>query len=491
MRSLKIMNHTGINKQGESNTKIRVKMLDDNGYPTVQPTDKAVWKVGTNDAFLRDVDADVVTGTSTVYLDTASLKDLPKGVYQCELWITHKDGTVSEFPSKDELEITIDKSIAGLDHQAITTITLENLKDQIDQKLAGIKKDVQENAVKGDPGEAASVTIESTETGEPDTQASVVNTGDSHNAKLKFTIPRGDKGDKGDTGPAPKLSFPPVKTLPAGQSARVETKDLGNGEISVQLYIPAGPKGETGGDNKVINASVTMGEFKIVDSDAQATASLVKTGEASYTLNISVPRGPKGDPGEPGKDGHTPSISVDSSTYQLVVDGKTVGSSLRGPKGDTPEMKELANGNIAVNGTDTGVPVGKRIVTMKKAEYDALLTKDGDTIYYLPDADPENVNADLSKYALKTDVTNDIQAATKNLPTKTDLTAATAGFVQQTDVNNAITAATASLVSSDSMNKALQKYATQDWTTEQLKALPSLTDAVKKEVKDDIYNGKW
>lgn len=93
MRDLKIMNDTATNKQGESNTRIRVKLIDDNTYPVVQPTDVATWKIGTKDTYLRDVPAEAVKGTSTVYLPTKALDDLPDGDYLVELWIKHTDGT--------------------------------------------------------------------------------------------------------------------------------------------------------------------------------------------------------------------------------------------------------------------------------------------------------------------------------------------------------------------------------------------------------------
>lgn len=53
---------------------------------------------------------------------------------------------------------------------------------------------------KGEKGDAATVTVGETVTGEAGTQASVENTGDASAAVLKFTVPKGDKGDKGDTG---------------------------------------------------------------------------------------------------------------------------------------------------------------------------------------------------------------------------------------------------------------------------------------------------
>jgi hypothetical protein len=50
----------------------------------------------------------------------------------------------------------------------------------------------------GPPGDAATVVVVDTVTGEPGTEAIVENLGDQNNARLKFTIPRGDKGDQGE-----------------------------------------------------------------------------------------------------------------------------------------------------------------------------------------------------------------------------------------------------------------------------------------------------
>lgn len=67
---------------------------------------------------------------------------------------------------------------------------------------------------KGDPGAAATVTVGTVTTGEPGTDAIVINSGTESAAVLDFTIPKGEtgavgavgpqgpKGDKGDPGPA-------------------------------------------------------------------------------------------------------------------------------------------------------------------------------------------------------------------------------------------------------------------------------------------------
>lgn len=55
----------------------------------------------------------------------------------------------------------------------------------------------------GVPGEAATVSVGSVTTVEPEVPAAVVNRGTSHDAVFDFSIPRGDagvKGDKGDKG---------------------------------------------------------------------------------------------------------------------------------------------------------------------------------------------------------------------------------------------------------------------------------------------------
>lgn len=55
----------------------------------------------------------------------------------------------------------------------------------------------------GVPGEAATVSVGSVTTVEPEVPAAVVNSGTSHDAVFDFSIPRGDagvKGDKGDKG---------------------------------------------------------------------------------------------------------------------------------------------------------------------------------------------------------------------------------------------------------------------------------------------------
>lgn len=49
--------------------------------------------------------------------------------------------------------------------------------------------------LKGDKGDAATITVGNVETGEPDSEVEVTNSGDENNAVLNFKIPKGEQGD--------------------------------------------------------------------------------------------------------------------------------------------------------------------------------------------------------------------------------------------------------------------------------------------------------
>lgn len=69
------------------------------------------------------------------------------------------------------------------------------------------------------------------------------------------------------------------------------------------MTIPRGAKGETGGVNQVIKPELTIGTVTTVNSNEQASASLTKTSESSYAINLNIPAGQPGPQGEPGKAG--------------------------------------------------------------------------------------------------------------------------------------------------------------------------------------------
>lgn len=106
---------------------------------------------------------------------------------------------------------------------------------------------------KGDKGDAATITVGSTTTGLPGTNASVVNSGTSSDAIFDFTIPRGEQGVQGIQG----------EQGPKGDTGA-------QGPQGIQG--PTGPQGETG----PIGISVTGVELI-------STVGLVKTYRMSFS----------------------------------------------------------------------------------------------------------------------------------------------------------------------------------------------------------------
>lgn len=115
----------------------------------------------------------------------------------------------------------------------------------------------------GANGAAATISVGTTTTGNPGTNASVTNSGTSSAAVFNFTIPRGDKGDKGDTGStgatgaAATIAVGSTTTLPAGSSATVTNSGTSSAAV-FNFGIPKGDKGDKGdpGAGLVITGTV-------------------------------------------------------------------------------------------------------------------------------------------------------------------------------------------------------------------------------------------
>ena len=146
------------------------------------------------------------------------------------------------------------------------------------QGVQGIQCPQGEQGQKGDtgetgaPGQAATITVGETITGEPGTYATVENTGTSNAAVLKFTIPKGEKGDKGDTGP---------------QGEQGETG-------------ATGATGETG----PAGAAATINVGTTTTGEPGTQASVTNSGNTTNAVfNFTIPKGEKGDKGDKGDTG--------------------------------------------------------------------------------------------------------------------------------------------------------------------------------------------
>lgn len=176
----------------------------------------------------------------------------------------------------------------------------------------------------------------------------------------------GRDGQNGKDGATPSLKFGTITSVGPDQPAKAELIDNGNDSYTLNLTIPRGAKGETGGVNQVIKPELTIGTVTTVNSNEQASASLTKTSESSYAINLNIPagkageQGPQGEPGKAGADGKNGADGQPGkdgkdgkSAYDLAVqegfkgDLKAWLASLKGQPGKDATGKPGADGKSA------------------------------------------------------------------------------------------------------------------------------------------------
>lgn len=190
--------------------------------------------------------------------------------------------------------------------------------------------------IKGPKGDAATIEIAGTETGDPGTDASVVNEGTKGDAKFRFRIPRGDEGKAAtievgtvtasEPGSDPQVTnsgtknaavldfvLPRGQTGPTGQAATVEVESTITGQPGTQasvenvgtsgaaklrFTIPQGAQGVPGQDAPY--PQMTVGEVETVSPDTPADAEI--TGHSpNFVLDLKIPQ---------GETGQTPNITM-------------------------------------------------------------------------------------------------------------------------------------------------------------------------------------
>jgi len=216
----------------------------------------------------------------------------------------------------------------------------------------------------GVPGEAATVTVGSTTTGNPGTDADVTNSGDSQNAVLNFTIPRGDTGSPGT---AATITVGTTNTGAPGTNASVNNS--GDSTAAVfNFVIPEGVKGEKGDPASpivLIGTVPNAGSLPPTGNPTDAyldnsTGDVYTWTDAEGWVNLGPITGPEG----PG--GAAATITVGSTTTGAPGTPATVTNSgdstnavleftiPEGDKGDKGDQGDAAL--IAVGSTTTGAP---------------------------------------------------------------------------------------------------------------------------------------
>lgn len=180
--------------------------------------------------------------------------------------------------------------------------TRKNLKILNSEVYDDLENDSTIIDTKGLKGDAATINIDSVITIEPDENASIENIGDQHDAKLKFSIPRGKTGL---TGTAATINVGNVKTVESDIPAKVSNKGNENDAI-FDFEIPRGVRGIQGLPGK-------DGVSPIITTNKVDKVSTITINDASGGKTFEVLDG------EDGIDGK--SVKSITTTYQTSVSG--------------------------------------------------------------------------------------------------------------------------------------------------------------------------
>lgn len=157
------------------------------------------------------------------------------GTFKVSLRAENSDGRVLT-SNAVEYSVTSTLSGSGLKSSPATKTVYQELlvaKENVDKTLDNFKNEVSSGKY------GATVEVESVITGEPGSSASVNNVGTNQNAKLRLSIPKGDKGDTAT------ISVGEVRTGAAGSVPVV--KNVGTSHDAIfDFVIPKGDKGDFG-----------------------------------------------------------------------------------------------------------------------------------------------------------------------------------------------------------------------------------------------------
>ena len=241
----------------------------------------------------------------------------------------------------------------------------------------GDKGDTGATGATGSPGEAATISVGTTSTGLPGTNASVTNTGTSSAAVLNFTIPKGEKGDKGDTGStgsAATVEVGATSTGAAGTNASVTNTGTSSAAV-LNFTIPRGDKGDKG-DTGSAGSAATISVGTVTTGAEGSDATVTNSGTSSAAVfDFTIPRGATGatgGKGDKGDQGDAATISVGTTTTGAagtnasVTNSGTTGAAVldftipRGNKGDKGDKGDTGNpgdaATVTVGTVTTGAP---------------------------------------------------------------------------------------------------------------------------------------
>ena len=154
----------------------------------------------------------------------------------------------------------------------------ENRSDFIEEELEKIQTAIDDMNKRAASGEfSATIEIGEVTTGDAGTKAQVKNSGSKKNAKLDFTIPKGDKGDIGPQGP----QGPQGITGATGETGPQGPQGIQGPQGPQGIQGPQGATGETGpqGPQGIQGPQGPQGE-----KGERGDSGLIVTGNGLFTL---------------------------------------------------------------------------------------------------------------------------------------------------------------------------------------------------------------
>ena len=181
-------------KIDDTNSQIHFTALIDDDPQSFPVGDLVQFQIKNDKGFIQPAKG-TVSGNQVI-LNSKDLKNLPVGTYQIELWHIDKDGNTDIFPANGFKSFTINENALGTVKDTVSTITLTQIQESLQQQLPNLINTAVKTAVDKIPkpgtpkdGTNATIAIGPTEQLPAGSQPSVKNIGTNLNAQLVFGIP--------------------------------------------------------------------------------------------------------------------------------------------------------------------------------------------------------------------------------------------------------------------------------------------------------------
>lgn len=204
------------------------------------------------------------------------------------------------------------------------------------------------SGVDGTDGQAATIQIGSVETVDSASDAAVENVGTENAAVLNFSIPRGEQGIQGEQGYSP-VAY--VQQIQGG--ARIHIADS---QTETDVDVMDGQDGADGQSATITVGSTTTGA-------AGTNASVVNSGTSSAAvLDFTIPRGADGQDGSDGSDGFSPIATVSQTQSGATISitdsqGTTTANISNGTDGAAGQAATISVGSTTTGAAGTNASV--------------------------------------------------------------------------------------------------------------------------------------